>query len=1258
MLRWSMGSGKSLLIAGYLAWGLAAPISARGIAFAHHKPSGQQSQQLAQQQSQPQPSTPGQNGQRQQGTQSQAQPGDQNSSQTNQNNSSANQSTSSQANSGQAANPVTPMVAATTGVVRTEENVTVPGASVRLTNLDTNKAWVTWTDANGKFEFPELPAGRYRVEASELGFQASSSEIVLPLVPAGPIPVVLHVATLADLEGNKPARTQAGPNGPGHNRQGQGAGGQGSGNNSANAGNPASGGANGTGRRGAYGGQRQMSGAAQQYNQEIVAGGFQETGLTGDSGTGEQTTENGSPQTNTTQAPPPPSVGGANGSSASSDSFLLQGTVGQGFSGGGPGGFPGGGFGSIQVGDQRGPGGFGGGPGGPGGPGGGAGFAGPGGFAGGFGRGGGGSPGGAGGRGRLGRQTVNRVRFGLTDKYENSAFDARPYAIRGTETPKTPHFNEMFGANIGGPMKIPHVIKGDKTFFFVNYAHTIQRTAVDSFSTVPTMDERNGNFCLANAGTPTLFNPFNSGAPFPTVADTNCASGSAQQVQPSLFPDANAVQGILGYIPLPNVPGVTQNYQLLGANPSSNDTLNAHVFQTINSKFNVNGGYNFNSTRSTSLGMFPGLGGNTTSLSQAVTLGLSHNWSPRIVENMQLNWSRSATHTLAQTSYGTDIESELGIAGVSPAPINYGVPTISMTSFSGIQDTLPSIAKNETTRFSDSVSWTKGTHTMRFGGEIRRIQLNSLSDPDPRGQFTFTGLETSELDATGQPIAGTGSDFADFLIGLPEATAVQFGIDPDLYLRSWGFVAYGQDDWRVNKKFTLEYGLRYEDATPAVELFNHLADLEFNPTITQAAVVLPGQVGPYSGFAYPQSLVQRNHGNLEPRFGFAWQPPVKPKTIVRAGYSIFYNEAIFNTLARELAYQPPFETTQSLLTSGTQQLTLENGFPSQPGFIANTEGVDPNYKTGYAQLWMLSTETDLAKNWVLNLTYTGTKGTNLDLLRIPNRAPLGTAAADTQEDRSDPDATGFLYDQSGANSIYNALQVRVVHRFTSGLSLQAFYTWSKSMDNASSIGGSAVAIVQQDGNYAAERGLSSFDMRHQVRLNSVYELPFGDRKRWANHGWSDRIFGNWRLLNTVTWHTGTPLTAILGGSESDNGTGTNFSLRAQQIGNPNISLCGGSVGSYFSTGAFAVPAVGTYGDEHRGAIEGPCSFVWNFSVNRSFRFGSSDRRKALDVRWEIQNLTNTPTFSGVSALYGSALFGQITSAGAMRSMDITGRVNF
>jgi hypothetical protein len=225
------------------------------------------------------------------------------------------------------------------------------------------------------------------------------------------------------------------------------------------------------------------------------------------------------------------------------------------------------------------------------------------------------------------------------------------------------------------------------------------------------------------------------------------------------------------------------------------------------------------------------------------------------------------------------------------------------------------------------------------------------------------------------------------------------------------------------------------------------------------------------------------------------------------------------------------------------------------------------------------------------------------------------------------------------------------------VSLQAFYTFAKSLDNASTIGGSTPVVVQQDGNFAAERGLSSFDVRHQVRLFSVYELPFGEHHRHGNHGWAVHVLSNWRLQNIVTWQTGTPYTAYLGGTAADNGTGASFSLRAEQIGDPNVGICGGAPLSFFNTAAFTTPAPTAYGNQRRGSVEGPCKFSWNSSLAKSFRFGPQERQH-LDIRWEVQNLSNTPSFSGLATTLGSSSFGRVTSAAAMRTMDVMVRYNF
>jgi hypothetical protein len=1139
---------------------------------------------------------------------------------------------------------------AANGFVRTADGAPVPGATLRLTSTDTQKEWVSWTDESGKFEFPALPAGHYAVEATQLGFAPASLALQLPPASAQPIQLVLRVATLAEL--SAPAAAPAKPGG-----QGRGAAGRGQTSVQNNAPSSANApGANAGGTRGRNGGL--PPGVLNAVQQGMATGGgFQQTDVTGAAGANGQT-EDASVQAGGGGQLPLAS----SGAGSSSDSFLLQGTVGQGLSfnaGRGPGG-------GFDPGGAAG-------PGGPGGPGGTQGF-GPGGsqaggLPGGAGAFGGGGPGGfGGGRGgpggaagsRLFRQVVNRVRFTFFDRYTNSAFDAKPFSVTGAPTPQIGSYDERVGGSAGGPLKIPRIYNGsDRTYFFVNYQHEIAKTPVNTFSIVPTLDQRSGLFC----GTSTIFEPFST-TPYPTN------SSGCQQV-----PVSSAAQGLLAYIPMPNLPTTNkgQNYLLQATTPLNTDLVSLHVLHTINSKFNMNVGYNFNSQRSDSLTNFLDIGGNQSTRSQSVDLGLTHNWSPHLVEDTHLNWSRSRIKLLSENSFGTDITAGLGISGASTDPIDFGIPEVSLTNFSGLSDPIPSLVRNQTLRLSDGLTWVHAKHAIRFGGEIRRIQLNSDSNPIPRGDFIFTGL-------------ATGNDLADFLLGLPQTASVQFG-NPNIYLRSWGIAAYAQDDWRVSKTFSFQYGLRYDAVTPPIELFDNLVNLDIS-NLADVVPVAHGQPGP-SAAGLPHALVHGNYGNWEPRIGIAWQPKIKPKTVVRAGYSIFYNESIYTTLAKELAYQPPVDVTQTVLSTSTQPLMLPTALLAQNSVVGvlNTQSVDPYYKNGYAQIWNLGTETSLSQNWILDVTYTGTKGTDLDVLRAPNRAPLGTPVDDIQENRIDPNATGFTFDQSGANSIYNAMQVRLVHRFTHGVLLQGIYTYGKSLDDASSIGGGSSTVEQQDGNLHAEYGLSTFDVRHQFRAVSMWQLPFGQRNRWANHGWQEKAFGDWRLQNIITWQTGTPYTVLLGGVASDNGTGANFSLRPDLDGNPNTGICGGTRSAFFNTPVFILPTDANgnlaYGNEPRGAVEGPCQFSWNASIAKSFRFGP-ERRHTANVSWQVQNLTNTPNFSGIGTVLpcstitgtgsgvgnasgivcgngtgsSSSFFGRVTSAGQMRTMAVEIRFNF
>ena len=1227
------------------------------------------------------------------------------------------------------------------GFVRTTAGIGIPGASVRITNTDTKKSWATWTDAQGKFSLPALPPGHYRIEATQLGFAQSASDFSLSGYNEKPALLTLNVATFAQLNAPTQSGTESaanagngGANGGGGRGRGGFGGGVGRGGYGRGGSGSSSGGVNTGGFGGGFGrgqgrGAQGQGGTASANNpgdqnatNQADNGSFAQTDLTGTTnaddaqqvGSGDQFSADASL--------------GANVNGNSADAMVLQGGTAQGESLGGPGGFGPGGPGGFGPGGPGGPGGdigfgapgdaaaftgagggaagagfAGGGPGGPGGGGfggrgGGPGGGGPGGGGGGFGggrggRGGGGlfaggrgGRGGPGGAGRLFRQRANRYRYSFYDTYNSSTLNARPFSFNTTPVPKVATYNTNFGGDLQGPFKIPHLYDGTgRTNVFLNYEHRINEGAANDYSIVPTADERAGNFCGAIGSTNGFVNPYDPTGP---MLPCNLATGPNPQTGTGTFVPNAAALGLLSpsYIPLPNFTQQTTqgyNYLLQLRTPSNSDMINARIMHTLNSKWNLTGAYSANIGRSKSVGSFPFTLGKTSSLGQSVTLTLNHNWSARTVERTNASWSRQRSQLSSPTQYGADLESELGIAGGSSLPVNFGLPQISFSSAGTLSEPVPSLTRNQTLLLGDALSFYKTKHTITLGGQLRDIDLNNDASPNPRGAFMFNGnftcgsaftSGTSGSTSSITPCTGTAADpirltpqqtvayeMADFLIGLPYRVSAQYGTPQNIYLRSWGFAAYAQDDWRVTKTFTLQYGLRWDATKPTVEKYNHIANLEpifgANGALTDVKVVTPGTNG------YPRALVNGAYKNFGPRTGFAWiLPEKKRRTVVRGGYSIFYNANVFSSLVRDFSFQPPFDTSFSLQNSSSNYFTIQNGLtaPSTSSIsVTNTYAVDPNYKPYRAQTWNIGIETDLSRNWLLSLQYTGTAGANLDILRSPNRAPLGTAQSSLQQSLGVPYATQFTYMQTGGTSLYNGLQVRMVHRYSHGISFQAQYTYSKAIDDASSVGGAGGLKEQIDGDLAGLRGLSSFDQRHNFRGTATYELPFGQRYRFANHGWTYKLFGDWRLLNTVTWHTGNPLTVLMGGQNADpSGTGASGFSLPNQAGNPNVGLCGGPVLGFFDTGVFSTPVAGTFGDARKGSVEGPCSIVWNASMNKAFRIGNTDNQRRGEIQWNVSNVLNHVNYSGVSTLLGTAQFGQVTSAGGMRSMSLTLRFNF
>lgn len=340
-----------------------------------------------------------------------------------------------------------------------------------------------------------------------------------------------------------------------------------------------------------------------------------------------------------------------------------------------------------------------------------------------------------------------------------------------------------------------------------------------------------------------------------------------------------------------------------------------------------------------------------------------------------------------------------------------------------------------------------------------------------------------------------------------------------------------------------------------------------------------------------------------------------------------------------------------------QVLTLENGFPAvNSKVLTNTYAVDPNFRTPYGQTWSFTVENEIARDLILSVGYVGTKGTKLDLLLGPNRAAPATGSGGLVLQN----AQQFTYETSGASSIYQGLQVILRRQFHNGFSASAYYTFSKSIDNAASVGGAGRTVAQNTFDLAAERGLSVFDMRHRLNINQTYEFPFGQRKRFLNQGGvAAKLLGDWRIIGNTTIQSGRPLTArVLGNQSTSGGIGTYFSGRAQATGLPvSLAASDRSTLDFFNMAAFTVPPAGDFGNAGRNTIPGPGMVNFNMSLMRIVTL-AQEKGIRLNFRIEANNIFNHPNYTGIATTVDATNYGRVTSVGGMRTLSMTMRLMF
>ncbi len=947
----------------------------------------------------------------------------------------------------------------------------------------------------------------------------------------------------------------------------------------------------------------------------------------------------------------------------SADSVLVQGSVQSatmdfsagpmGFGPGGPGQGPGGGF----LGGGEGPGGAGGGGGGFGGGRGGGGFGG--------GRGGGGfGPGGgmpdfrnmspeerqkaiaelrarrgnAGGPQVFGNNASNRrqqYRGGAFWNFQNSGFDASPFALNGASVNKPSFNNSTFGASIGGPLPLPASwSKG--SFFFLNYTGARGANGNSIYGIVPTAAERSGDFSATLM--PRTQQPVSIYDPLTKAPIANGVIPLAQ-----LNPIA---AGLLAFYPLPNQTGATQNYRLIYTSPQDSDSLNARISKTVG-KNQFGATINWQRRSGVNQQLF-GFMDPTSGYGINSSLSYSRTISPRLVFNSSARFNLNRNQATSFFSNGADIAGNLGIQGASTNPLNYGPPNLSFTNFSGLSDSNPTLRRVETMTGSAGLRYTRGTHAIAIGTDFTRNIWDLLLEQNARGTLFFGGSATALIGASGRAVANTGYDMADFLLGYVQQSTVRSG-GYDTYPRSLSGDGYVQDEWSVRKNLTLNIGVRYDYAAPYTEKYGRMVNLDVAPGFTAVAPVVPGGTGPYTG-AFPSGLVNSDFNKFSPRLGIAYRPGTKRRTVIRSGFSLFYDNSIYSRIPGRLTAQPPFAETSTFITAADNILSLQNPFTGPANAtVTNTYAVDKNLKTPYATTWNLSIEHELPGSLVASATYLGTKGTHLDVALWPNRLAASGSGTTTAN------ASGYTYDTTVGNSIFNALQLRLNRRLRKGLQFTAYYQYSKSIDDATTIGGAGSTVIQNANDIEADRGLSSFDHRHNFTFSTMAISPFGPRGQYMKRGdtFVSKLLSDWSATANLTLQTGAPLTAtVLGTSADPSGTGAVGSGRADATGLP----IGAGPGP-FNLLAFTVPPVGQYGTAGRNTIPGPGMLSLNATFGRTIQFGDSARR-SLDIRLSANNVLNHVNITSWGTVVNSANYGLPAGAGAMRTISLSLRVRF
>jgi len=840
----------------------------------------------------------------------------------------------------------------------------------------------------------------------------------------------------------------------------------------------------------------------------------------------------------------------------------------------------------------------------------------------------------------------NAVHGALYEFLRNDVFDARNFF---DPAHKPPYRQNQFGGTVGGP------IRKEKVFFFLSYDGLRVGQALTQTFSLPSSRVRNGDF----TGLATIYDPV-----------TTDVSGRRQSFQGNVIPsqriDAAAI-AFLQKLPLPNLPGEVQNFVATPVFRNNNDhglvRTDHHLSEkdSLFTRFYIADFDAFQPFGSSLLNetLVPGFGYTLTTYTKNVAIGETHVFSPNVINEFRVGYLR-VTGGQQSENKGVDFARLNGIQGIGPSPDQTGYPSI---SFSGAYSTAGDPAALFTRRDNsfdllNNLSWVHRSHSLKFGIYVFRLQFNPSESPNARGTFTFTPRYTSSTAG-----GGDGNAFADFLFGYPSAAQAGIGPGGSEYGRSLWTHFYAQDDWRVHPALTLNYGLRCEINGQVTDTQNRLSNIELNRFVV--ATNDNGQINSLANpllplihvpvvtskeAGYDRSLLLPNYHHIAPRVGLAWS--ASDKTVVRAGWGLFFNQAAYN-IQTALTENLPFFFNKSVNTAATTPvpaLTTENILLASANGTIGGSGINHNYRAEFADSWSLNVQRLIGTDWIVQAGYFGSHVSGADNSTYQNIPLPGGGAIDPR--RPNPLLSGFKMIRWDGYSIYHSGTFRVEKRLSRGLSFNANYTWSKSIDDASDVGTtfSETNIPQDVRNVRAERALSSFDHRHRFVFSYSYELPFGKDHLLRSVG---KLAEGWKVTGLGSFQSGGPFTVILPTDNANIGSGP--AQRPNLISDPNANAPH-TAQEWFNTAAFQMPAPFTFGNGGRNVVLGAPENNVDMSLIKDTLLREGTR---LEFRAEVFNVLNHTNFADAPGRTAfTPTFGRYTSAENPRQIQLALKVLF